>query len=151
MITGANLKETVVILEQEEPDLEVEDITGQGGDKNDEKQGDSREVEVQRHCTDHTIWMNWWNNNATHFAPTQRYRFGKPYSLFTVLEEIAKPDSVYNDRQRAYYELIIRSGHHIPFEPDWFVDKQIAALKNWQVWWNENKNRYTNEWLFAGQ
>ena len=150
MISGANLKETVVIIEQAEPDLEVEDVIGEGDEKSGEEQGDSREVEVQRHCTDHTTWMNWWQNNVGHFDPHQRYRFGKPYTFFTVLEEIARPDSVYNDRQRAYYELVIRSGHHIPFEPDWFADKQIDALKKWQLWWNENKSRYVDKWLFAG-
>jgi len=62
-----------------------------------------------------------------------------------VLEEIAHPNSKYNDRQRAYYELVIRSGEHISFEPDWFIDKQIEALKKWQTWWNQNKAGFTNQ------
>ena len=150
MITGANLKETAIIVEQEEPDLDVDEVIGQAEENKEERQGDSREVEIQQHCTDYQIWLNWWQNNKGRFDPNQRYRFGKPYSFFLVLEEIAKPDTVYNDRQRAYYELVIRSGEHIPFEPDWFVDKQIEALKKWQNWWNQNKTSLTNPWMFNG-
>jgi len=150
MISGANLKETAIIVEQEEPDLDVDDIIGQADANKDKEPGDSREVEVQRHCTDFQIWSNWWQNNKGRFDPNQRYRFGKPYTFFLVLEEIAKPDTAYADRQRAYYELVIRSGEYIAFEPDWFVDKQIEALKKWQNWWNQNKLGLNNPWLFDG-
>lgn len=150
MISGADLKETVTVIEKEEPDLRPEEITGKPGSNEEKNEGDEREVEIVQDCTDPQRWSEWWQQNNARFDPSQRYRQGKPYSLSLCLEEIAHPESVYNDRQRAFYEVTIRSGHYIPFEPDWFVDKQLEALNEWQEWWNNNKTRFHNPYMFAG-
>ena len=150
-ISGAQLYENVQIVEKEEDDIAVEDITGKPAASNEDKQaGDERIIEVKQDCTDKQRWTDWWQQNLARFDASVRYRHGKPYSFFLCLQEIAHPETKYDDRQRAYNELVMRSGHHIPFEPDWFVEKQIAALKEWQQWWVENKTRLTNQWMFDG-
>jgi len=153
-ISGAQLVETLTDIEkeEEEADIDPEDITGKPAASGEEKQpGDELTIEIKQDCTDKVRWMQWWQENKTRFDSSIRYRHGKCYSFLFCLEEIAHPQTKFDDRQRAYHELVMRSGHHIPFEPDWFVDKQIEALKKWQVWWNENKSSLTNQWMFDGR
>ena len=151
-ISGAQLFEIVTATEKEDDDLDPEDITGKPAASGDgKKEGDEKTIEIKQNCIDKDRWLQWWQENKTRFDPNVRYRHGKPYSYFLVLEEIAHPASLLEDRQRAYHELVMRTGHHIPFEPDWFVSKQIEALKKWQVWWNGHKAEYINPWLFDGK
>ena len=150
-ISGAQLYENVEFIENEEDDIMVEDITGKPAASNEDKQaGDERIIKVKQDSSDKQRWIDWWQQNQARFDASVRYRHGKPYSFFLCLQEIAHPETKYEDRQRAYHEMVMRSGQHIPFEPDWFVDKQIAALKEWQQWWVENKTRLTNPWMFDG-
>ncbi len=108
-------------------------------------------MEIKQACTDKDRWAQWWQENKANFDQSIRYRHGKPYSFLLCLQEIAHRETNYQDRQRAYNELVMRSGHHIPFEADWFVDKQMEALKKWQAWWNQNKIGFTNQWMFDGK
>lgn len=150
-ISGAELYEKLSVVEKEDEDISAADITGKVSKSEETNEtGDGRLVEIKQDCTDKQRWTAWWKVNAGSFNTTLRYRNGKPFSFLLCLEEIAHPQAKYEDRQRAYNELVIRSGHHIPFEPDWFVDKQVEALKKWQVWWNSNKSGLTNQWMFDG-
>jgi len=150
-ISGAELYETLSVVEKEDDDISAEDITGKPSTTEEKNTaGDERLIEIKQDCTDKERWTIWWKENASRFNTTTRYRSGKPYSFLLCLEEIAHPQTKYDDRQRAYNELVMRSGHHIPFEPGWFVDKQIDSLKKWQTWWNENKTALTNPWMFDG-
>jgi len=151
-ISGAQLYETITVIEKDEDDIDPEDIIGLPAASGEGKQpGDERRVEIKQACTDKDSWAQWWQENKANFDQSIRYRYGKPYSFLLCLQEIAHPETNFDDRQRAYHELVIRSGHHIPFEPDWFVDKQIEALKKWQSWWNQNKTDLTNPWMFDGK
>ena len=147
MITAANLFETIMMVEEEEPDIDVQEIVS---NKEKAEKGDTRQVEVEQITTNYETWVNWLNQNGNKFAPGMRYRSGKPHSLFSLLDAIANPESFYPNRQLAYYELVIRSGEHIAFEPDWLLNKQITALKKWQDWWIQNKSKFTNPWMFNG-
>jgi len=150
-LSGAQLFEMATVVEKDEDDIDAEEITGKPAAAGDDTQaGDERVIEVKQDCTDLERWTNWWQENNARFDPSIRYRFGKPYSFLLCLEEITHPESNYADRQRAYNEIVMRSGHHIQFEPDWFIDKQIEALKQWQTWWNENKTKLSNQWMFNG-
>ena len=150
-ILGGQLYETIEVTETTVDDINVEDITGKLGDVDQSASDDSVTIEVKQDCTDIDRWRRWLQENSSQFDPVVRYRNGKPYSFLLCLEEIAHPKTGYEDRQRAYNELAIRSGHHILFEPDWFVDKQIDALKQWQTWWNKNKINFNQQWMFNGQ
>lgn len=153
LMTGAGLLETATVLEEEEPDLEVEDVFGgQAHEGQEEEQkGDRREVEVERLSTQREEWERWWLQNKNNFDSEKRWRYGQPWSLGMCIEEIAHPHSTLENRQRAYWEFTIRSGVHIPFEPDWFVDKQLDAIAKMSAWWQENQNSYSGQWLFHGK
>lgn len=84
-------------------------------------------------------WIQWWQANQNRFDSNKRWRRGKPFTLGACIQEMADPKQRYCQRQRAYLELIIRSGVHIPFEADWFIPKQQEAIGRWEEWWAENK------------
>lgn len=89
---------------------------------------------VQRLSCDPEQWQRWLQINARRFDPQVRYRKGEPYSLPAVLhcllDECAP--SVY--RRLAYEELVIRFKCPIPFETDWRVAGQRAALREMTRW-----------------
>lgn len=141
-ITGANLTEDAIVVEQEEADVEVDEIVG---GETPSKEGNKREVEIVRDCTDQKVWMAWFRENKGRFSSGIRYRYGKPFSPQVCLEEIEHPNSVYRDRQRAYYELLIHTGYHIPFEADWFIEKQLDAIKQWREYLGVPANKPLSE------
>ncbi len=150
-ISGAQLYEAIAVIEKDDDDIDAETITGKPAASGEEKTaGEERKVEIKQDCTEKKRWLEWWQNNKSRFDVSVRYRHGKPYTFLLLLEEIAHPETKFDDRQRAYNELVIRSGQHIAFQPDWFVDKQIDALKKWQTWWNKNKSTFINQWMFDG-
>ena len=155
MITGAGLRETIQVPEEEPEDLKVRDILGENLEGEAEEQDEAenpRMVEIERPCTSHAIWKEWWQNNAERFDPGKRWRKGQPFDLGACIAEMACPDSHYHDRGRAYLELVIRSGQHTGFEPDWFIPRQLSAIKEWQSWWATHRETLAhNPWLFAGQ
>ncbi|MBI9089323.1 MAG: HEAT repeat domain-containing protein [Desulfobacterium sp.] len=86
-------------------------------------------------------WTQWWQANQNRFDSNTRWRRGKPFTLGACIEEMTDPKRRYCERQRAYLELIIRSGVYIPFEADWFIPKQQEAIGKWEEWWAENKEQ----------
>jgi len=154
-ISGAQLYDELAVAENEEEELSPAHVIGNAGIKTEKKaedyQAEQQLVKIKRDCTNKDIWTAWWLENKACFDVSLRYRHGKPYSFFLLLQEIAHPETKHEDRQRAYNELVIRSGHYIAFEPDWFVDRQIAALKEWQTWWKQNKHTLSNQWMFHGK
>jgi hypothetical protein len=138
LLTGASLRETVLI---RGPD------TGEG-----EEEVAGSNVEVERASTNHLTWTNWWQHNGTQFTYDVRWRKGVPLTFGILIETMLDRKSLYQDRYQAYLELTIRSGHDIPFEPDWFVAKQKKALSLWQSWWQSNQSKfYSGKWYFHGQ
>lgn len=142
LLTGARLKETITVVEPIDQDELFEG----------EEPPEPRSEEIERVCTSHDEWVNWWNQNRSRFQTTIRWRYGKPFNFGLCIDEMGAENARFGDRQRAYLELVIRSGHDIPFEPDWFVVKQEEALRQWQAWWQENRNRFApGKWYFHGK
>jgi 3-oxoacyl-[acyl-carrier-protein] synthase-1 len=119
-MTAAGIREKVVVVEEAEgPDA---DVSGQP------------KREVERVSTSHREWSLWWTRNAFFFEPTRRWRHGQPFDLEGCLAEMADGKGRVQDRRRSHYELVIQSGHDIPFEPDDFVFYQQAAIERWRIW-----------------
>jgi len=157
LITGAQLLEQITKIEEEEPDLDVEEIIGADPNKDPDDEDEEeieppREIEVIRACTDLERWNQWLRENGNRFTEGKRYRNGELYSLKSCIDEIENPESNYETRSRAYSELVIRSGHHIPFEPDWFVSKQLKAIEAMKTWWQSAAPALqSQQWLFDGK
>ncbi|MBW2737391.1 MAG: HEAT repeat domain-containing protein [Deltaproteobacteria bacterium] len=142
LLTGAGLKETITVVEKIDKDelFEGEEPPEPGSE------------EVEHVCTSYDEWANWWNQNRSRFQSTIRWRYGKPFDFGLCIDEIGGENARFGDRQRAYLELVIRSGHDIPFEPDWFVAKQRESLHQWQIWWQENRSIFApGKWYFHGK
>ncbi|MBI4002123.1 MAG: hypothetical protein HY348_10100 [Nitrospira defluvii] len=93
----------------------------------------------------------WWQENRAKFDPSCRWRKGKPFSFEAVIEELASTNSYFENREQAYWELVIRSGNNVTFEADWFVAKQKKALLLWQAWWDSNQSKFApGKWYFNG-
>jgi hypothetical protein len=112
LITGAGLREEVLLPDPDEPDLQVE---------------------VTRVCTSPQRWSNWWSVHGADFKLGSRYRLGKPFELKICVQELSDPQTPFDRRQRAFWELQVHSGHDIPYEPDWFVVRQRRAIQQWQA------------------
>ena len=156
MITGAGLRERIQVPEEEPEEIKISDILGEDAaspaDEKDEPPAPPRMLDVDRPCTSHTIWNDWWQHNAARFDPNTRWRKGQPFNLSACIDEIANPDSRCHDRERAYMELVIRSGQAIGFEPDWFIPRQRQAIEAWRVWWEGQRATLADHpWLFAGR
>ncbi len=77
-------------------------------------------------------WYGWWEANATHFLQHDRWRFGRPFHLDRCVQELATGTASLEHRRRAYLELRYHSGRQIPFEVDWFIDRQERAIGQWR-------------------
>lgn len=137
----------------------LELITGAGireelpgaGEIPEEESSQTVELQKPRPSTKKTEWELWWNTNGSRFASHVRWRKGEPFHFGLLIDELAGEGSTYLGRLHAYLELVIRSGHDIPFEPDWFVAKQKHAISCWQEWWRSNESRFiAGKWYFNG-
>jgi uncharacterized protein (TIGR02270 family) len=153
-ITAAGLKETATLADEEEPDLTPGDITGEKvpPDSEPKTTAPPRTREVEQICTDPARWAAWWQQNAARFNSSPRWRNGKPFDCGVLVDILLDARSDYETRQLAHLELIIRSGQHIPFEPDGFISKQQRAISQWQAWWHANVAVFKNRcWTYDGQ
>ncbi len=57
-----------------------------------------------------------------------RVRKGLVWNIPTLLEEIKNPLSTAFERKTAWQEIMVKKGIYIPFEPDWFTEKQNIAI-----------------------
>lgn len=152
-ITAAGLKETVTIADEEEPDLTPADITGEEAPPGSEPKTTTppRTREVEQICTDPARWAAWWQQNAARFNSSLRWCNGKSFDCGVLIDILADASSDYEARQLAYLELTIRSGQHIPFEPDGFISKQLQSINAWRAWWQSAQTVLANTpWTFDG-
>lgn len=141
-LTGAGLKEKITVIEEVDPDELIEG----------EKPPEPKSKEIERVCTSYDTWADWRRKKFSIFKPDIRLRYGKPFDLGMCIDEMRSENAGFYDRQRAYLELFFRSGHDIPFEPDWWVDKQKESISRWQGWWEENKKKFSpGKWYFQGK
>ncbi|HHH11428.1 MAG TPA: hypothetical protein ENK23_05070 [Sorangium sp.] len=55
--------------------------------------------------TDQRVWLDWWGSNEERFEPTVRYRYGKPFSLLSSVEELARDRAPFGVRAACAREL----------------------------------------------
>jgi len=99
------------------------------------------------------LWSKWWADHQGDFDETIRYRRGNPLSnLGDLIDELEFPRANYWSRQICSYEIMMRGGHTFPFEANWYVPEQKAAIKSLREWWQENQTSYVKSpWLFANR
>lgn len=91
---------------------------------------DSEDTTFLRVSTSATEWSKWWKENRAGFPenPDDRIRLGKRHGSSLIVSEIADPDCPYQRRELAYQELAILNPGIVAFEPDWFIERQMASL-----------------------
>ncbi|NOJ82543.1 hypothetical protein HNV28_30185 [Myxococcus xanthus] len=115
LMSGAGLTETALVPDEE---------------------GDEGEAvafrQVVQPSTAPAAWRAWWATHRARLEGASRLRLGQPFHLALCLEELAHPRTSFGDRTRAGLELVIRSGHHVGFQPDWLVRQQRRAIEQWR-------------------
>ncbi|MCP4114956.1 MAG: hypothetical protein GY737_06030 [Desulfobacteraceae bacterium] len=134
LITGAGLTEKQVIEEEAAEENEISPNSEHDDDEDIETLFAPDPVEIEMPATSPGQWIEWWQAAQNRFPPQKRWRRGKVFTLGDCIREMADPGRKYHERQRAYLELIIRSGENLPFEADWFVPKQLEAIRKWEEW-----------------
>ena len=131
LITGAGLRETVLVEEKE-----VEGAYEFEGEE------EPTVLKIEQVSTKSDAWDRWWHGHKSKFNPTICWRRGKPFELGSCIAEMTDHTSLFLDRQRAGNEIVVRSGHHIAFEPDWFIHRQQQAIEQWNRWWAAKQSHY---------
>jgi uncharacterized protein (TIGR02270 family) len=149
MLTGAGLKETFEIPEEEAEPIEESASEAGAGEKS--EAAPTATVRVTRVSTNAAAWRDWWKGNQPTFPPGLRTREGRPFSLGQCIADLETPGRPLALRQRTLWELEIRSGQRFPFEPDAFVARQRKGLAAWQAWWKASGANFpAGAWPFAG-
>jgi hypothetical protein len=93
----------------------------------------TEQIEVERVCTKPEAWQEVWAKRRNELAGVARWRLGRAYSMSNLVEGLADPICSYQERQQTYTELVAHSRLSIPFEADWFVERQLAAISAWRT------------------
>jgi tetratricopeptide (TPR) repeat protein len=88
-------------------------------------------------------WNLWWEKNEEILRPGVRYRNGQVYDAALLLSNMTHTDPWV--RRTSYDELVITTGHALPFDSDGPWRTQQTHLRGWQHWWKEAQG-----WLHAG-
>ena len=76
---------------------------------------------------DASAWRAWWGRARARFAPSQKHRFGRPYTPDATLDELVG-DSPASVRVDAALELAIVSGGSSRVEPGDWISRQRRAI-----------------------
>jgi len=155
LITGAELSEEVFVPEEIDEDALFEEelkAYKEEGKVPLRPEGEpfgTTEIKISR---DPEVWKQWLTENAGNFKRELRYRNGKPFSPLCLLDNLQSEQYVYQVRQMAYEELVIRYGMDVPFEADMPVRKQLQVLPQIAAWVAEHNQKFqTGQWYFAGK
>lgn len=139
-ITGAGLFEEIPIAPEETiaPDV-PEPTTGPAtptlasklGDARDAPPAGSPDTLVLPAITQLT-WSAYWNENASRYAPTNRYRCGLPASPSVFVDELEFGLRTPRDRRLIHRELVMRTGRRVDFDPHQWIDEQKLAIEQWR-------------------
>lgn len=114
LITGAGLTEEHTEVEEwDDPDEGLIEIG---------------ETTYERVSTSYDEWTSWWSGNYSRMPSGLRWRHGQVFETRLLIEEIADPRARFKRRQQAACELPARQPDSLPFEPDWFIGRQLAAI-----------------------
>ena len=87
---------------------------------------------ITRPTTDPRRWQAYWRERRDQFKAESRYRRGHGYTPVVSLWELDGWLLTAPERRFLQHELIVRTGHYVPFDPVDFVSTQEAALKTWE-------------------
>jgi len=155
LITGAELGEEVFVPEEIDEDALFEEELraykeeGKVPLRPEGKPFGTTEIRISR---DPEVWKHWLSEHAGNFKREFRYRNGKPFSPLCLLDNLQSEQYVYQVRQMAYEELVIRYGMDVPFEADMPVRKQLQVLPQIAAWVAEHEQKFqAGQWYFAGK
>ena len=94
-------------------------------------------------------WSEWWEREGGRYQEGLRYRHGRLLDPGLLIERLAHDDAIV--RRSTYDELVISTGHALPFDAEGPWRVQVAHLQAWQAWWAEQKGRFpAGRWFFHG-
>jgi len=88
-------------------------------------------------------WNQWWEDNESTMPPGVRHRDGSIMDVSLLLNKMTGTDPWV--RRTAYDELVITTGHALPFDSDGPYRTQQNHLRAWRTWWQEART-----WLVPG-
>ncbi|VAW71445.1 hypothetical protein MNBD_GAMMA12-3987, partial [hydrothermal vent metagenome] len=95
------------------------------------------------------ILMTWLDDNLSKFNSELRYFDGKPLSLLTLIDDLTDPN--YGTRYVSIEKLNAYTNVSIPCDPNGFVTHMIASQKEWQEWFNNNREAFpAGHWYRSG-
>jgi len=95
-------------------------------------------------------WMTWWDRHKHDFRDGQRYRHGKAFTPGLLVERLDHNDAAV--RRTSYDELVISTGHRLPFDAEGPYRVQQAHLRAWREWWTEQSDAFVaGGWFFHGE
>jgi HEAT repeat protein len=95
-------------------------------------------------------WMTWWDRHKQDFRDGQRYRHGQAFTPGLLVERLDHKDAVV--RRTSYDELVISTGHRLPFDAEGPYRIQQAHLRAWREWWDAHRTSFpSGGWFFHGE
>jgi tetratricopeptide (TPR) repeat protein len=94
-------------------------------------------------------WGEWWEREGGRYQEGLRYRHGRLLDPGVLIERLAHDDAIV--RRSTYDELVISTGHRLPFDAEGPWRVQVAHLRAWRAWWADHKGRFpAGRWFFHG-
>ncbi|MEZ4446732.1 MAG: hypothetical protein R3B72_47075 [Polyangiaceae bacterium] len=87
---------------------------------------------VERPTTNRSAWQVWWQDEQRDYVRGRRYRHGKPYVPSLSLVELDEGRATLPERRALHWELVVRTGEVVRFDPHDFVVVQEASLAEWR-------------------
>lgn len=95
-------------------------------------------------------WHQWWEENEGRFPEGMRHRDGKVFDAGLLIDKMGHHDAWV--RRTSYDELVITTGHDLPFDADGPWRVQAAHLRAWRGWWKTTKVRMpAGHWYHDGR
>ena len=87
---------------------------------------------IERPTTNPEAWADYYRERRGHYQPGARYRRGHAYAPKVSLWELDGWRLNADERRYLQYELVVRTGHLVRFDPLDVVAVQQQALKDWE-------------------
>jgi hypothetical protein len=129
LVTGAELYEEVFVPEEiDETELFEEELEKLHAGEPLYAPGEEPGELVTRLSHDAGVWQDWWTENRTHLATTDRLRYGRGFNLTAVMEGLRRPTASSLLREFALDEAVIRERHNPGLETVLLVRQQEHIL-----------------------
>lgn len=95
-------------------------------------------------------WLEWWHREGCNLQAGRRYRHGRLFEPGLLIERMAHDDAMV--RRTTYDELVISTGHRLPFDADGPYRVQVAHQTAWRRWWDRSREAFgPGHWWFHGE